>query len=820
VTDRPEHRNGQLRSRFITWFLVGTGAVVAFLSLCQRQKTLEKLSEWEFHLRAAGKVLVLSDRGDLGTTRVEPLEIVFADEEPALLELARGTDEEAFARALRAGGYGGVVVKADLDAGQPPGPPSVQARLAGFRPGLHFHALMLRPGAGLYAPRAAPRVDDDVLDFLVGAARLRLAGATREASGARAPRGALAEHGPDGVEVALQIEGLKPKPVRTARANQIRQDLSATGVGLSLLDAVLDAADGIADRFERAHAAREGPLAGALKRFRIELHVLHSFTLIDHLGEDVDAETFRAFLDRVLDPGVTGLALGWRPPQKGRAIGRKGFRIRLPSDAIYWSRKGGVRMVERVLLDARLGKIEDLGKRPYVSLDVFRSIHVMEKEPGGGTMRMSRGIAAQPPREDPSALLARVAAKIASDMSAGGAFRQSYYPVRDQLRLGKAQDGAAEDAHLHGLGMEALNEAARALEDGALAQAADRALGRMMRWLRACSGAGLDPTETQPPELPPIGRDQVLTHCGPVDVTGRPVAVSGWRPGGQEETAVPDGLVFVVHGGTARLGTASLALLGLVEHIGRDPGSGRRARLGPLVQGLVGFILMMQREDGSFQSHFVINDHGLHAFDEPEDTGMALLALSRASSLIDDPRIGPALQRGFAAHAVFVEKVLSGTWRTPTACTRLAGYVPWVAFAASDARDLVPGHAAEAAASDGARLLASGCLITEAEALSHGLAGGHLGGGMPGARDVLSAAASVEALRLGPGGDGNERVHELALELGRHLALRLVVTPGVNDHFLPVPGKAAGGVGRDLVDHRQRLDSAFAVVALLSRLMR
>ncbi len=306
-------------------------------------------------------------------------------------------------------------------------------------------------------------------------------------------------------------------------------------------------------------------------------------------------------------------------------------------------------------------------------------------------------------------------------------------------------------------------------------------------------------------------------QIGPVDVTGRTVAVSGWGPGGREETAVPETLVFVLDGGSARLGTAALALLGLVEHVGRDPGQGRRARLAPLVRGLVEFILMMQREDGSFQSHFVVKDHGLTSIDEPGDAGMALLALARASALIEEPRIEPALERGLAAHARLVEAALSGG-ATPTACTRLAGHVPWMAFAAAQAGDLVP--AAADATGQGVRVLASGCLITAEQAPSAGLAGGHLGGGMPGARDVLAAAASAEALLAGPAGDQDARVHEKALELGLQLALRLVVTPGVNDHFLPAPGRAAGGVGRDLVDHRQRLDASFAVVALLTRLVR
>jgi hypothetical protein len=788
VTDTTAHRDR--RSRFITWFLLGTGAVVAFLSLCQRQKTLEKLSQWEFHLRAAGKVLVLSDRDDLGSTRVPSLEMVPGDEEPELLELARGTDDEAFARALRDGGYGGVVVGTERVTGMP----SVQSRLARFRPGGHFHALMLRPDAGLYAPRGAPQVADEVLEYLVRAARLRLSGATAEACSAGAPRPALAAYGRDGVEVALQIQGLKPKPVNTARASRIRRDLYAAGAGPSLIDAVMDAADGIVERFERAHAEREGRLVEALDRYRIELHVLHSFTLLEHTGEDGNAEELRAFLDRALEPGVTGLAVGWTPLREGRALGRKGFRLRLPADAVYWSRRNGTRIAERVLLDARLGKLEDLGKRPHVTLDAFRTIHVMETAPGGAITRMSRGMPAHLPHEDPTVLLARVAGKIASDMSEQGRFRQSYYPVRDLLWLGTSPRGGREDALAHGLGVMALDEAARALDDEALAGAADRALARMLGWLRACPDVVPGPAASGPGELPSLGQEQVLEHCGPVDVTGEPVAVSGWSPGGRHEAALPGGLVFVVHGGTARLGASALALIGLVEHIARQPGPGRRARLVPLVRGLVEFILVMQRDDGSFRSHFVVEEHGRAAFDEPGDAGLALLALSRASTLLDDPRIEPALQRGFVEQARLVEASVPDGQPTRASCARLAGDVPWATFAAADA-GVAPG--------DGPRLLATLCLDP---------------GGVPGARDVLAAAASAEALRLTGGQEA--RLHDRAAGTGLKIAHMLVVTPGVNDHHLPVPGRAAGGVGRDLLDHHQGLESAFAVVALLTRIMR
>jgi hypothetical protein len=537
-------------------------------------------------------------------------------------------------------------------------------------------------------------------------------------------------------------------------------------------------------------------------RLRIELHVLHDFALVDHVADGLDDGQYRSFMDRAIVPGIHGLTINWTPPARGRALGRRGFRFRLPPDAIYWGRKGGGQVLERVLTDARIGKLEDLRTSAHVSLDRFRSIHVMECEPGGRVVRMLRGIAAEPPAEPRRESLARAASKIVRDMGDDGGIALSYYPVRDLEWLGGGEAGR-NAAHLQGLGVAALNAAARALDDESLETAADRALGRMMRRVRACTGASVPTVETEPPELPAIARAQVLAHCGPVDVTGRPVAVDAWGPDGKDGAPVPEDLVFVVHDSTARLGTAALVLLGLLDHLGPEPPRERRIRLGPLVRGLVSFILLMQREDGSFCSHFVVKDHGRASFDEPEDAGLALLALSRSLDHVADERIEPALERGFAAHVTFVEKIAAGSTLSATACLRLEGYVPWVVLAASSVAE--PSANVRRAGLVGLDRLLGGCPLPAR------------GGREPGARDVLVAAAAAAALDMLETGERPAMAEAVAR--GQALASRLIVTPGVNDHFYPVPGRAVDGVGHDLLDHRQRTDHTFAVVALLCRLV-
>jgi hypothetical protein len=808
---------GGARSRFITWVLIGTGAAVAFLSLCQRQKTLDKLTEWEFQLRAAGKVLYLCSWDDLRTNRVPGLELVEEKDEPELAALADGTDAAAFAEALRSSGYGGVVVDSarewqDTD--------TVREKLARYSPGAHFRTLMLRPKAGLFAPAEPFEAADDVLGFLLGAARSKLLGVPEGEIRVGAPSAARGASCDGGCEIALQLEGLAPREVRSAQANRIRQDVYASGVGPSLLDATLEAAERLAGLWEKSHAQAEGPLPQALARLRIELHVLYDFALVDHRAEGSDDASYEAFMGDVLHDGIYGLAINWTPPRDGRALGRKGFRLRLPSDAVYWSRQTPLRMLERIIKDGRLGKVAALRENEHVSLDRFRSVHVIEAEPAKGMIHLERGIARELPVEEPRSLLARVAERIARDTGGDGAIRQSHYPVRDMNWLG-GEAGAREDAEMHALGVRALYIAAAALGRDDLRTAADRALGRMIGWVRHCSGVAVDLSASDPPELPAISWNQRIEHCGPLNDGGAPVAVSGYTLGpGGDEVEIPDDIAFVVHAGTARLSVASLMLMSLLDHLGPDPAPGRLERLGPLVRGLVNFILLMQRSDGTFQPHFVTKDAwDLYRAWDQHSAGMALLALSRVQAHAGDERIEPAIERGLAALAdkiLFQESVVITSSTVPDSgafCRKTRIRAPWLAFAALAEHSPRPCDAVREAGILGPKKLVEHCLVSVDGALEPDLAGGYLAGErVPGAQDVLAAAAAAAALDLAPGDPGLQQ----AAELGLALARRLVVTPGVNDHFLPAPETALGGVGRSLLDHRQRPDQAFAVVALLA----
>jgi hypothetical protein len=307
----------------------------------------------------------------------------------------------------------------------------------------------------------------------------------------------------------------------------------------------------------------------------------------------------------------------------------------------------------------------------------------------------------------------------------------------------------------------------------------------------------------------------MLEHCGPVSAKGVPVAVSGWPPGGGSAAQVPDDIAFVVHGRTARLSAAALLLVNLIDHTGSDPDGERARRLGPLLRGLVNFILLLQLPDGRFQPYFVVEDHDHFGKTDDQVAGMALLALSRAHGLVDDARIDGALKAGFAALERQVVSLGSSDSPAPSSCSMLRQMAPWLAFAALAEHSARPSEAVRKAGIGVASSLVGRCLRAGPGASEADLLGGYLASErVPGAQDVFAAAAAAAAMELAP---EDPRLQEAA-ELGLALARRLVVTPGVNDHFLPAPGKAEGGVGRNLVDHRQRPDHAFAVVALLAML--
>ncbi len=792
------------RSRLMSWVLGVTGATVLVLALCQRQGTLEKLPEWDAMLERCGRTLVLSSRADLLETASPSAVLEPLSAHPELDALVSGTDPARLADALIAGGFHCVVADPADDGRGGSALLDVRSRLASSHPGQRFAARMIRPDAILLAPAVGPGLDDEVLAFLVGAVRARLAGSSKAPDGA--PPGALEERPEGGWDVAVQLQGLAPREVRTARARNIRHDVYAAGKGRTLVAASLAAADELAAQFERRHSQREGPLAGAMERLRIELSVLTGFALVDLASAGPDAGARASFLDRIIDPGVEGLALNWVPMHPTLPLVSPGYRIRLGSDVVYWARPDGSRALERLVTDARLGKIEDLAAKDGLTLDRFDSIHVMETVPGGKVVRMTRGRAQVASGDPPSAgLLHDVAARLATDMTPGGAVRLSYYPVRDVDWL-TGTEAMHMDPVQQGFGAVALRTAHLASQDPALGTAAWASLSRLLEDAVFCghdpdsslSRPGADGTPV------PVAATHRVSSCGPVDEHGRPTT----------DPSLVGPMVFVVAGDQgAALSASALALWALADAVqAPDPD----AWFAPLLEGLVRFVLAMQKDDGTFGSAFVTASHPASGVEDPAAGALALVALAHAAARSGDPRIPGALARGLDAGHGSVVATMDGPGSLASRCSRILGVAPFLALAAAA---WVPGDGqAHPVAVAGPELLATKCLLVPADVVKDDLAGGYVDGPWqtPGSVDVLAAAAAASVLALLPPGSALKGLLEEAVFLGHLAVRRLVVLPGRSDHFVPVPQKALYAVGMDLINDRQRPFASFAAVLLLA----
>jgi hypothetical protein len=232
---------------------------------------------------------------------------------------------------------------------------------------------------------------------------------------------------------------------------------------------------------------------------------------------------------------------------------------------------------------------------------------------------------------------------------------------------------------------------------------------------------------------------------------------------------------------------------------------------------MVEFLLMMQDGDGGFGSHWVTGSHPRSGVQDPRAAPLALLALARARGRVDEPRIGEALRAGFANVLERMRAAADAETDLGPRCRRLVAVAPLITLAASEV-DPESGIDATDALLAGPELLTSRCLLLPGDVLDPDLAGGYVDepGQMPGADDLLAAAAAALALGHMSPDSAQYDLHARAVGLGVALAGRLVVVPGVSDHIMVIPEKALWGVGLDLGTHRQRPTSSFAALALFA----
>ncbi|MFH1434395.1 MAG: hypothetical protein ABIJ56_01640 [Pseudomonadota bacterium] len=825
-----EDTGGGMLSRigFSGWMLLTVGLSMLGLHLCKNQGELPPVSEWDFFLRGAGKVVVMSGDKDLLKTDAQGAELVSWKELPAIETTAHGTDAGALRDAIVKQGGRIIIVGSDMRAAGKTHVPggTILERLASFAPVMHFHPLMIRRQGAVYELREEAVIEEKTLRSLVSLVRKEL-GREETRSGPDAAGKAA-----DGdFEVAVHVQGLKPTAVGKQHVNRIRTDLFAAGRGGDLETAALLAAGQIKKIFNQKYADSEGDLKDVAGRCRLELHVAHDFTLVDHMRGEQSEPEFKSYLDLVFRPGIYGVYVNRLGKAEKEYLSRPRSRMRLPSDAVYWMRATGEKIVERIVKDMNLAGIRELEKNEKLTVDRFRTIHVTEKEPGGDIVLLSMSVPLVSP-DDPGGENLRVRAAGAADWLGrsqrdDGSMTLSYMPDRDNDRFEKSTE-VTFDASRYIMASMAFLDAAELTGDDKYGAWFDKSLPTLLSWLKACPGASAagDPEGI-------VKAAQVLELCGPVDRGGKPVAVETWGQGGDEEKAIPDDLVFVF--GNTRAGLMDTALLGLAlaRDIAGSRGTARKDKLkelSPVLEGIAAFVLFMQRGDGSFQGYFVDSKNAFYRSNDLPGGFAALLFLLEAGKVLEDEKLAGALEQAVDFHVRLlednVEKLRGASPLSKNQRNRILNDIAWglaslSELSMSDDNEQVGRRVVELAGivSASAQLSSRSNPLVEPAFEGGFVVKGQL---VPDYNSIVMtgamAAAALAAKRWAMLPEAEEL--ERAAKDGIRFSSQLQLFEPACSSFGPDPGRAEGGIRQSPVISRQRIDFSACYVWACAKLLK
>ena len=802
------------------------GLSMLTLHLCKNQSELPTISEWDFFLRHAGKVVVMSGDKDLLLTDAEGAELVSWKELPAIEKLARGTDAAALRDAIVKEGCRIIIVGSDTrTAGRTHVPGgTILERLASFAAVGHFHPLMIKQQGAVYELREDTVIEEETLRSLVSLVRKEL--------GREGRRGGLEEgdKGAGDFEVAVHVQGLKPTAVGKKHINRIRTDLFASGRGGDLETAALLAAGKIKKIFNQKYADREGDLKEVVGRCRLELHVFHDFTLVRHIRGEQSEPEFKHYLDLVFRPGIYGVYVNRLGKAEKSYLSRPRSRMRLPSDAVYWMRATGEKIIERIVRDMKMAGIKELEKNEKLTVDRFRTIHVTEKEPGGDIGLLSMSVPLVSPDElEAESIRGRAAGAadwLGKSQREDGSLMLSYMPDRDKDRFEKSTE-LTFDAFRYILASMAFQGAAGLTQDDKYDARFDKSLTTLLSWLKVCPGA----SAAQDPEGV-VKPAQVLELCGPVDRGGKPAAVETWGQGGKEEKQIPDDLVFLF--GNTRAGLKETALLGLAVagDVTRSSGVPRKEKLkkyGSLLEGIVQFVLFMQRSDGSFQGYFVDKKNAFYRGKDSSGGFVVLLFLLEVKKVIEDERLSGALERAVDFHVKLlednVEKLSGASPLSKNTRNRILKDIAWGLISLSElslsqeneqvGRKVV--ELAEDAYASSQLSLRKNPLVEPA------FEGGFvvMGQQVPDYNSIImTEAMAAAALAAGHWTMQSEAEGlELAAKDGIRFSSQLQLFEPAGSSFGPDPGRADGGIRQSPLISRQRIDFSAYYIRACAKLM-
>lgn len=738
---------------------------------------------------------------------------------------------------------------------------TVRNRLALYKPSARFHALYLSEAAGLYelVPGMLELSDDDGAE-LVRLARAMLVGVPYE-SRALPALTAQGDH-----EVLVQVQGLRPIARQVpadpksknskAFTQHIRPALFAGGRGRTLLEATTAAARELADRYRRRYESREGPLPEAMARLTVEVEVAYDFTDVHTAVSGKPAETrYKSFLWRAIDLGLHGIALDRDTPR---------YQVRPPSDAVYSGRKQVEDLLTRACrdyldasreaLDAARGlagqpqaDAGELSKTlyrldPRLRVQRFRAHHFRETKPGDEpVVRLSRGI---PPLPATKANLSRRSLQdgvywatrwLVENLQPDGAFRYLYRPELDYY-LSDKQIVEQYNEVRHGLASYSLFMSHREVPSPELWEAAERSL----RWNldRVVFGPAWTTDPARKARLPSWARTDL--PFGPPKPGGGTAPADQWRCPHGELRPIPPEMAYVRHLDNAKMGAVAAAILAVSEKIYQTPADRRDATLAelrPFLEGFASFMLLMQHTTGelagSFDHYFVSPEHGHYRRSTTIYPGEILFGLSRIYRLTGDPRIPPAFalaveyERNYFTREAAIREP-DGTYENRRRAD-LVQFVPWISMALNDMALAVavedPARAREYA-EFGIRVsdwVVDVYLFDEDRTFYPEYLGGYFKWEfeLPAMHSMVYAEGTASAFALAKRfGDPRQERMRSATVLGCRFALQQIVVPGRNDHFLPNPDRARGGVRFGINSSEMRTDYSYHTLSALNQTLR
>ncbi|MBI5487634.1 MAG: hypothetical protein HY905_09900 [Deltaproteobacteria bacterium] len=823
-------------------------------------------------LRDRGDVLALG-RDSLpscalrGTRLRTPADLTPDD---ALEELLSARDDDAVADLLAAKGVRTLVVATSLANPSLLPKVTVRNRLALFKPSGRFHALYLSEAAGLFeiVPGMLQVSDEE------GTALLRLARAELAGTGDGGPRPPGLDVAGD-FEVGLQFQGLRPetgevpapadKPNRKAYTRRTRPAVFAGGRGRSLAEAVRLAARNLREVYAaRKLGDQNGPLEQALPRLTLEVEVFYDWTDVGTFTTvpppeprkpaDPGERRYRSFLWRSFELGLHGIALGRDTDH---------YRFRLPSDAVYAGREEVEDLLSRVSLDLLTrdqdalqeaqrasgkpkGTAGDLSKvfyrtDPQAHVQRFRAHHFRETAPGGDVVRLARGI---PPVPFAPETVGREALKksiywatrwLVENVQPDGRFHYRYFPETDHYL---SDEQVVEDYNevRHGLATYSLFMSGREVPSDDLRAAAEKSL----RWI--LDSVVFGPAWTEDParraRLPSwVDAGKAFGPPGKGGTTG---PTDFWRCQHGYRRPIPRDMAYVRHLDNAKMGAVAAAVLPVSEKILRTPEVERPAVLElyrPFLEGFASFLLFMQHtsgpDAGMCDHYFVTPDNASYKRSTTIYPGEILFGLSRIYRLTGDPRIPPAFamaveyERGYFERESAIREP-DGTYFDPRRAD-LVQFVPWISMAMNDMviaiADEDPQHAKEY--SDfGIRVsewVVNEYLFDEARSFFPEYLGGYFKWEfeLPAMHSMVYAEGTAAAFDLAKrAGDPREEAMRRATILGCRFAAQQIVVPGRNDHFMPDPARARGGVRFGINDSDMRTDFSYHTLSALNQTLR